>query len=75
MCSSDLDPVFAPLLLGLGVDSLSMTPACLPSVKYLIRSLSLADARGLAEEALQLSSPAEIHARCDAFYRARVRLD
>ena len=64
-----------PLLLGLGVDSLSMTPAWLPSVKYLIRSMSLADARVLAEEAMTLSSPAEIYARCDAFYRARVRLD
>lgn len=52
-----------------------MTPAWLPSVKYLIRSMSLADARVLAEEAMALSSPAEIYARCDAFYRARVRLD
>ena len=69
------DPVFAPLLLGLGVDSLSMTPAWLPSVKYLVRSMSMADARALAEEAMGLSSPAEIYARCDAFYRARVRLD
>jgi len=69
------DPVFAPLLLGLGVDSLSMTPAWLPSVKYLIRSMSLADARALADEAMGLTSPAEIYARCDAFYRTRVRLD
>jgi phosphotransferase system enzyme I (PtsI) len=69
------DPVFAPLLLGLGVDSLSMSPAWLPSVKYLIRSMAMADARGLAEEALALSSAVEIYARCEAFYRARVRID
>lgn len=69
------DPVFAPLLFGLGVDCLSMSPAWLPSVKYLVRAMSMADARALAAEALTLSSPKEIYARCDAFYRARVQME
>ena len=69
------DPVFAPLLLGLGVDALSMSPAWLPSVKYLVRAMTMADARALAAEALTLSSPREIYARCDAFYRARVKME
>lgn len=69
------DPVYAPLLLGLGIDSLSMSPAWLPSVKYLIREMSMADARKLAEEALAMGSAKEIYAKCDAFYRARVRMD
>jgi len=69
------DPIYTPLLLGLGVDSLSMSPAWLPSVRYLIRSMTMADARALAKEALALSSPKEIYAQCDAFYRARVKTD
>ncbi len=69
------DPIFAPLLLGLGVDSLSMSPAWLPSVKYLVRSMTMTDARALANEALGMSSPKEIYARCDAFYRARVKVE
>jgi phosphotransferase system enzyme I (PtsI) len=69
------DPVFAPLLLGLGVDCLSMSPAWLPSVKFLIRAMTMADARALAKEALAMDSPKEIYARCDAFYRARVRME
>ncbi len=69
------DPVFVPLLLGLGVDSLSMTPPLLPAVKYLIRAMTMADARALAAEALTLSSPKEIYARCEAFYRARMKLE
>jgi phosphoenolpyruvate-protein phosphotransferase (PTS system enzyme I) len=69
------DPIFAPLLLGLGVDCLSMSPAWLPSVKFLIRAMSMADARALAAEALTLESPREIYARCDTFYRARVKMD
>jgi phosphotransferase system enzyme I (PtsI) len=69
------DPVFAPLLLGLGVDSLSLSPAWLPPVKYLIRAMTMSDARALAEEALSLGSGPAIYERCEAFYRARVRID
>ncbi len=69
------DPVFAPLLFGLGVDCLSMSPGWLPAVKYLVRAMSIADARALALEALTLVSPKEIYARCDAFYRARVTME
>jgi phosphotransferase system enzyme I (PtsI) len=69
------DPVFTPLLLGLGFDALSMSPAWLPTVKYLVRAMSMADARALAAEALTLQSPKEIYARCDAFYRARVKME
>ena len=69
------DPIFAPLLLGLGIDGLSMSPAWLPSVKYLVRAMTMADAKALADEALTMSSPKEIYAKCDAFYRDRVKLE
>ena len=66
------DPVYAPLLLGLGVDSLSMTPTLLPTVKFLIRAMKMSDARALAQEALAMNSAKEIYRKCDAFYRAHV---
>jgi phosphotransferase system enzyme I (PtsI) len=69
------DPVYAPLLLGLGVDGLSMSPAWLPSVKYLVRAMTMKDAKALAAEALTMSSPKEIYAKCDAFYRERVKVE
>ena len=69
------DPMFAPLLLGLGVDELSMTPTLLPTVKYLVRLMTMADARKLAEAALTQTSATEIYALCDEFYRARVRAE
>jgi phosphotransferase system enzyme I (PtsI) len=37
--------------------------------------MSMADARALADEALTLASAKEIYARCDAFYRARAKMD
>ncbi len=67
------DAVYAPLLLGLGVDELSMTPPLIPSVKYLIRSMSLSDAQKLASAALQLSTAKEILALCEEFSRTRVK--
>jgi phosphotransferase system enzyme I (PtsI) len=69
------DPVFAALLLGLGIDGLSMSPALLPSVKYIVRAMTMADAKALATEALTMSSPKEIYAKCDAFYRQRVQAE
>lgn len=69
------DPIFAPLLLGLGIDCLSMAPPWIPSVKYIVRAMTMADARALAEEALRMTSPREIYAKCEAFYRARVKID
>jgi phosphoenolpyruvate-protein phosphotransferase (PTS system enzyme I) len=69
------DPVFAPLLLGLGVDSLSMSPTWIPAVKYIVRAMTMADARALAAEACSMASPREIYAKCDAFYRSRVAME
>lgn len=69
------DPVYAPLLLGLGVDSLSMTPAWIPSVKYLIRAMTMADAQALAREALAMASAREIQKLCEAFYTSRVAVE
>ncbi len=58
------DPVLTPLLLGLGVTELSAAPSVVPQIKYLIRRLKMAEARELAEFALQCESGAEILARC-----------
>lgn len=68
------DSIYAPLLLGLGVDDLSMTPPLIPAVKYLIRSMKLSDAQKLAADALKLTSAKEIFALCDEFSRMRVKL-
>jgi phosphotransferase system enzyme I (PtsI) len=67
------DPVFTPLLLGLGASSLSMTPPLVPAVKYLIRHMKMSDARRLAKEVLKMDDAKEIQARFDAFYRERIR--
>ena len=69
------DPIFAPLLLGLGIDELSMAPSLLPAVKFLIRAMKMSDAKQLAVDALAMSGPKEIFAMAEAFYTARVKVE
>jgi phosphoenolpyruvate-protein phosphotransferase/dihydroxyacetone kinase phosphotransfer subunit len=49
-----------PVLLGLGLDEFSMTPSAIPVAKQLIRSLSVAEARQIADHALSLSTASEV---------------
>ncbi|MDR7868572.1 MAG: phosphoenolpyruvate--protein phosphotransferase [Sporomusaceae bacterium] len=63
------DPVAAVLLLGLGLDELSASPASLPAVRRLVRAVTLADARRLANEALALDSAAAVRERVEAYLR------
>jgi phosphoenolpyruvate-protein phosphotransferase len=54
------DAEAVPILLGLGVDELSMAPARIPSSKRLIREWSLVDALAVAGRALDLESAEDI---------------
>ena len=49
-----------PLLLGLGLDELSMNAPSIPAVKDAIRSLTMEEAQQMAEKALQLSSASDV---------------
>ena len=60
-----------PLLLGLGVDELSVSPTLVPRVKSAIRSLALDECQQLAKKAMQLETPAEILELCSQLARER----
>lgn len=59
------DPVAVVLLLGMGIRSLSLSAAKLPGIKSLIRSLSIASACDLLDQALQMDCVADIRALVD----------
>ena len=63
------DPMTAVILLGLGIDELSMGPIAIPEVKRVIRSVRLADAKRLTEEILQMGTAAEIKRLVAAYAR------
>ena len=60
------DPFLTPLLLGLGVNELSVAPSCLPQIKFLIRRLKMSEAKELASFALKCESGKEILQRSEA---------
>lgn len=54
------DPINMPVLLGIGIDELSMNPQSIPAVKSIIRSIKLEDAKLFIKDVLKKSSSAEI---------------
>jgi len=54
------DPAYILILLGMGLDELSMTPFYIPRVKKILRTSSYEEAKQLLDEAYQLSTAAEI---------------
>lgn len=57
------DPLATPLLLGLGLDELSMSPTFLPAVKRMVRSVRMAQARELAAAVLRSRTAEEVRQR------------
>ena len=56
------------LLLGMGLDEFSMSAISVPHVKKLARSISYADAKALADEALAQPTAADIERLANDFY-------
>jgi phosphotransferase system enzyme I (PtsI) len=54
------DPIYAVVLLGLGLEIFSMNPSSIPVIKNLIRSVRYRDCRRIAELALQKKTAQEI---------------
>jgi phosphotransferase system enzyme I (PtsI) len=52
---------YTPLLLGLGLDELSMNPQSIPLVKRMIKSLKLSDTRPLVEKALKKTTASGVY--------------
>ncbi|TAN37445.1 MAG: phosphoenolpyruvate--protein phosphotransferase [Verrucomicrobia bacterium] len=60
------NPLLVPLLIGLGIDELSINAPGIPLVKDVIRSLRFSQAEELAQQALRSGSAEEVLANCRA---------
>jgi len=65
------DIALSPLLLGLGVDELSVSATLVPQVKLAVQNLATPECRQLVDEALKLSTASEILERCLELATAR----
>ena len=48
------------ILLGLGLDELSMSPTAIPEIKKIVRSVQYAEIRHLANEVLDIATGSEV---------------
>ena len=65
------DPVMVPLLLGLGVDEMSVAPQAVPLIKDAVRSVTFDECRDLARTALESRSGTDVLAHCRELLRDR----
>jgi phosphoenolpyruvate-protein phosphotransferase (PTS system enzyme I) len=56
------EPLYAVVLVGLGVSHLSVSPYLVPEIKTIVRACTYEEARSLAEHCLMLSTPEEVRA-------------
>jgi phosphotransferase system enzyme I (PtsI) len=54
------DPLVVPLLLGMGIDELSMSPIAIPEVKKIIRSFTIEESKKIMNSAMSFSTAHEI---------------
>jgi phosphotransferase system enzyme I (PtsI) len=54
------EPLYVPLLIGLGLRQLSATPRKIPEIKRIIRQLSVPEAERLAQHALSLETARQV---------------
>ena len=65
------DIALIPLLLGLGMDELSVGTTLVPRVKRAVQSLAIPECQQLVAESLNLATPSEILQRCLALANER----
>ena len=53
-------PIHIPVLLGMGMDELSMNPQSIPAVKAMIRSLSVENSRQIVEDVMKQTSATDV---------------
>ena len=68
------DPLWAPLLIGLGVHELSMSPAALPEVRFVLRHSTAAELRELAAQVVACDDAARTRALLQEFAVAKLKL-
>ncbi len=60
------DPAGAVILMGLGIETLSLSPSAIPKIKSVIRSVSFSESRNLIEKAKKCTTANEIKSLVDA---------
>jgi len=67
------DPFAVPLLIGMGLESLSVSASAIPQIKKIIRSIELKEVELLANKCLELKTEKEINGLIREFYNRKIK--
>ncbi len=67
------DPFAVPLLIGLGLESLSVSPSAVPHIKKIIRSINLKEVELLANKCLAFKTEKEINDSMHEYYHKKIK--
>ncbi len=65
------EPLAVPLLVGMGLNELSVSPASIPLVKNLVRGINKTEGAALAQEMLKLKSANQVLKQLKGFLGER----
>lgn len=57
-----------PILVGMGIDEISVNPSVFPEIKQTVRGIKYSDSKKLVEKVLTLSTEEEIYREVESFY-------
>jgi phosphotransferase system enzyme I (PtsI) len=66
------DPLATAVLVGLGIDELSVQPTVFPEIKQIIRKIKYKDAKKLCDEILKMANEEDIKIRIEDFYKEKI---
>ncbi len=66
------DLIAVPLLIGLGLDAISVSPSAIPFLKRVIRNLDYSEAYKLADDCLKLKTEYEIKNKLNHFFESKL---
>ncbi|MEW5841962.1 MAG: phosphoenolpyruvate--protein phosphotransferase [Bacteroidota bacterium] len=67
------DPFAVPLLIGLGLESLSVSASAVPLIKRIIRNIDSKEVQALAKECLALSTEKDINDRIHKYFNHKLQ--
>jgi phosphotransferase system enzyme I (PtsI) len=68
------DSLWAPLLIGMGFDELSMSPAAIPEIRFILRHSTQAELKSLAESILKMTETVQIKNALNDFSQNKLKL-
>lgn len=66
-------PVAVPVLVGLGIDELSVMPSVYPEIKQIIRILNCSEAKTFSESLIGLSTETEVREKAEKFFNENIK--